>query len=43
MPPRDYWNSSLNLVEFQDIKIIFKNLFHFYILTMNYQKEKLRK
>ena len=42
MPPKNYQNSSANLVKLQETKLIHKNLLHYYILTMNYQKEKLR-
>ena len=27
----------------QDTKLLYRNLLHFYTLTMSYQKEKLRK
>ena len=33
----------MNLVNFQDTKLIYRSLLHFYTLTTNYQKEKLRK
>ena len=39
----NYQNSSMNLVKLQDTKLIYRNLLHFYTLTTNYQKEKLRK
>ena len=32
----------INLVNLQDRKSIHKNLLHFYILTMNYQSERVR-
>ena len=32
-----------DLTNLQDTKLIFRNMLSFYILTMNYQKEKLRK
>ena len=32
----------MNLGKFHDIKSIYKNLLHFYDLTGNYHKEKLR-
>ena len=33
----------INLVNFQDRKSIHKNLLHFYILIMNYQKRQIKK
>ena len=33
----------MNSVKFQETKLIYRNLLHFYTLTMKYQKEKLRK
>ena len=36
-------SSSMNFVHLQNIKLIYRNLLHFYTLTMKYQKEKLRK
>ena len=33
----------MNLIKMQDIKLIYINLLHFYILTMKGQKEKLKK
>ena len=36
-------DSSMNLVKFQDTKLIHRNLLHSYILTIKYQKQKLRK
>ena len=30
----------MNSVKLQNTKLIYRNLLHFYILTMNYQKEK---
>ena len=33
----------MNSVKSKDTKFIYRNLLHFYTLTMNYQKEKLRK
>ena len=33
----------MNSVKLQDTKLIYINLLCFYTLTMNYQKEKLRK
>ena len=35
--------SSMNSVKLQDIKVIHRNLMHFYIVTMKDQKEKLKK
>ena len=32
----------MSSVKFQDTKLIYRNLFHFYTITTNYQKEKLR-
>ena len=32
----------MNLAKSQDTKSIYRNHLHFYILTMKYQKEKLR-
>ena len=43
LPLENYWISSMNSVKFQDTKLIERNLLHFYILTIKYQKEKLRK
>ena len=43
MPPKNYQSSSMNLVNFQDKKLIYRNRFHFYTLTMNCQKQKLKK
>ena len=40
---RKLLSSSLNLVELQDTKLTYINFMHFYTLTMNHQKEKLRK
>ena len=34
---------SMNVVKFQDIKLIHRNPLHSYTLTMRKQKEKLRK
>ena len=39
MPPESYQRSSMNLVKPQDTKFIYRNLLHFYALTMKYQKE----
>ena len=33
----------MNVVKFQDMKLIHRNLLHAYVLTMKGQKEKLRK
>ena len=33
----------MNSVKLQDTKLKYRNLLHFYTLTTNYQKEKLRK
>ena len=33
----------MNLVKLQHTKLIYRNLLHFFKLTTNYQKEKLRK
>ena len=43
MPPENYQDSSMNLVKLPDIKVIYRNLLHFYILKTKYQKQKLRK
>ena len=43
MIPENYQSSSMNSVKLQDTKLIYRNLFHFYTLTMKDQKEKLRK
>ena len=32
----------MNSVKSKDTKFIYRNLLHFYTLTMDYQKEKLR-
>ena len=37
------YQSSMNSVKLQDIKVIHRNLMHFYIVTMKDQKEKLKK
>ena len=37
---KNYQNSPINLVNLWDIKLTYRNLLHFYTLTMNYQKEK---
>ena len=34
---------SMNSVKLHDTKLIYKHLLHFYILTVNYEKEKLKK
>ena len=36
--PENYWSSSTNSVIFQDRKLINRNLFHLYTLTMKDQK-----
>ena len=33
----------INSVKLKDTKLIYRNLLHFYTLTTNYRKEKLRK
>ena len=33
----------MNSVNFQDTKLIYRNLLHLYTLKMKYQEEKLRK
>ena len=33
----------MNSVRLQDTRLIYRNLLHFYILIMNYQKEKAKK
>ena len=33
----------MNLEKLQDMKLIYRNMLHFYTLTMKYQKEKLGK
>ena len=43
MLPENYQNLSMNLVKFQNKKLIFKNLLYFYILTMKDQKEEFLK
>ena len=40
MSPENYQNSSMNLVNFQDIKLINRNLFHFYILKVSEREIK---
>ena len=40
---KNHYSLSINLVNFQGTKLIYKNLLYFYILTINNQKEKLRK
>ena len=37
-PPKNYYNSLMNSVKLQDTKLIYRNLLHFHILTMNYQR-----
>ena len=45
--PKDVTRKLLELInesaKLQDTKLIHRNLLHFYALTMNYKKEKLRK
>ena len=41
--PKNMLSSSMNLVQLEDIKLIYRNVLHFYILKMKYQKQKLRK
>ena len=48
MPPKIKQNSSMNVnftvnVKIQDMQLTYRNLLHFYTLTTDYQKEKLRK
>ena len=43
MPQENYKSSSMNVLKLQDKKLIHRNQLHFYILTTNHQKEKLRK
>ena len=43
MLPENNWSSSMNVVKLQDTKLMHRILFHFYTLTMEDQKEKLRK
>ena len=38
-----HYNLSINQVKLQDIKLIYRNLLHFYTLTMKYQNEKSKK
>ena len=33
----------MNFIKLQDTKLIYRNLLHFYALTMTYLEEKLRK
>ena len=33
----------MNPVKLHNTKLLYRNLLHFYTLTMNYQKEKFRK
>ena len=40
---KNYWSSSMSSVKLRDTKVIYRNLLHFYLLTTNYQKEKIRK
>ena len=42
MLPEKYYSSSMNLEKWQDAKLIYRNLLHFYTLTMKHQKEKLK-
>ena len=43
MPPENFWSSFMYLVNLKDTKLIHINLLHFYTLTTENQKEKLRK
>ena len=43
MLPENYQDSSMNLVKFQNKKLIFKNLLYFYIPIMKDQKEEFLK
>ena len=43
MPPENYQESLMNLLKLPDIKVIYRNLLHFYTLKTKYQKKKLRK
>ena len=42
-PREKYYSSSMNSVKLLDMKLIHRNLLHFYTLTTKYQKEKLMK
>lgn len=33
MSPEDYWSSSVNLVQFQDTKLIYRDHLYFYTLA----------
>ena len=43
MPPKNDQNLSMNSLKLQDMKLIYRNLLYFYTLTVNYQKNKLKK
>ena len=40
---KDYSSSSMNSLKMQNTIFIYRNPLHFYTLTKNYQKKKLRK
>ena len=43
IPPKNYQNSSVNYAELQETKLVYRNQLYLYIVTPNYQKEKLKK
>ena len=43
MPPENYQSQSMNIVKLQDIKLMHTNPLHSYTLTMEKQKDELRK
>ena len=43
MLPENYLNSLVNLVKLRVMKLIHRNLLHFYTLTMKDQKKKFKK
>ena len=39
---KNYYSSSMNSVKLRDTELIIRNLLHFYTVTIDDQKEKLR-
>ena len=42
MPPKHYQRFSMNSVKLQDTILIYRNLLHFYTVTIQYQKVKFK-
>ena len=40
MPPKNYWSSPMNMVKLQNTKLIYKNLLHFYTVTVTLREIK---